>query len=222
MGLDETGWQQVRHLAQRFVDTPVRAILTSPLERCEQTAQALADVLPGVVPQREDRLGECRYGAWTSRPITDLGAEPLWQTVQHQPSAARFPDSPQFPGESIAAMAARAVAVVRETDARLADIHGQDAAWVAVSHGDVIKAVLADAAGTHLDLFQRFVVDPASVSVIRYTAGRPFVIRVNDGATSLGALLQPPPATQPSDGPAATGHLTGSGDAVIGGGAGHG
>ncbi len=212
IGLDDTGRDQVDRLALRFTDAPVRMIVSSPLERCEQTAAALADRLPRAQRRTELRLGECRYGAWTGQPIKDLVALPLWQVVQQQPSAARFPDSDQYPGESIAAMAARAVAAVREADAYVARSYGEHAAWVAVSHGDVIKAVLADAAGTHLDLFQRFVVDPASVSVIRYTAGRPFVIRVNDGATPLSALLQPPPEQRPEG--------TADSDAVVGGGAG--
>ena len=118
-----------------------------------------------------------------------------------------------MPGESIAAMAARAVAAVRELDAAVAREHGADTVWVAVSHGDVIKAILADAAGTHLDLFQRVVVDPASVSVVRYTGSRPFVVRTNDIGGSLAGLVPKPAAAQ-----AAEPHS--SGDAAVGGGAG--
>ena len=93
--------------------------------------------------------------------------------VQDHPSAARFPDSEEFPGESIAEMQLRAVRAIRATDAAVARDHGPDALWVAVSHGDVIKSVIADAAGAHLDQFQRIMVDPASLSVVRYTERRP-------------------------------------------------
>ena len=110
-------------------------------------------------------------------------------------------------------MAARAVAAVRELDAAVALEHGADTVWVAVSHGDVIKAILADAAGTHLDLFQRIVVDPASVSVGRYTRRRPFVVRTNDIGGSLAGLV-PRPA------PAEAAEPLASGDAAVGGGAG--
>ncbi|MBK7723260.1 MAG: MSMEG_4193 family putative phosphomutase [Austwickia sp.] len=209
--LDEVGAEQVAQVAQQLSDVPVRRIVASPLTRCQQTAQALA-ARTGVGMETDDRLGECRYGDWTGRSISDLTKEPLWQVVQQHPSAARFPDGPSYPGESIASMAHRAVAAVREIDAAVAAEHGEHAVWVAVSHGDVIKAVVAEAAGTHLDLFQRYVVDPASVCVIRYAAGRPFVVRVNDSATSLATLLAPPPE-HPTDGVAAS-------DAVVGGGAG--
>ena len=83
------------------------------------------------------------------------------------------------------AMQDRAVAAVRRHDARVAAEHGDDAVWLAVSHGDVIKSILADALGTHLDLFQRIHVDPASVSIVRYTESRPFVIGTNTHAGDL-------------------------------------
>ncbi|MCA0435476.1 MAG: MSMEG_4193 family putative phosphomutase [Austwickia sp.] len=205
--LDDKGRDQARALGARLVDVPLALLVSSPLTRCLQTADL---VLTGRgVPRREDeRLGECRYGAWTGRPIAELVTEPLWRVVQTQPSAARFPDGPEHPGESIRAMAARAVAAVRECDAAVEAEHGPGAVWAAVSHGDVLKAVLADAAGCPLDLFQRWHVDPASVSVVRYTDQRPFVLRTNDTAGTWSAL----PAVAP--------HAAASGDAVVGGGAG--
>jgi broad specificity phosphatase PhoE len=93
----------------------------------------------------------------------------------------------------MAAMSARSVAAVRRWDADVEDRHGQEAVWAAVSHGDVIKAVLADALGMHLDAFQRPVVDPASVSVVRYTSGRPFVLMTNTASGDL-SFLRPRPA----------------------------
>ena len=102
--------------------------------------------------------------------------------VQQQPSAAVFPD-----GEGLAHVQARAVAAVREHDRRLAEEHGGDVLWLACTHGDVIKAVVADALGTHLDSFQRITADPGSMSVIRYTALRPFVVHVNHTGDQLAS-----------------------------------
>jgi broad specificity phosphatase PhoE len=120
-----------------------------------------------------------------------------------------------FPeGESMAGMSARSVAAVRRWDARVSGEHGDDAVWLAVSHGDVIKAVLADALGMHLDVFQRIVVDPASISVIRYTPGRPFVAMTNTHAGDLAWLAPPKRRTRRRrTTPAAA-------DAAVGGGAG--
>ena len=146
---------------------PLRAIVTSPLRRCRQTAQALAsaqaDGCPVVV---EQGLVECGYGEWTGKSLRELSKDKLWATVQHQPSAVRFPG-----GESLAEMAARTVGAIRAWDGRLAAEHGAGVVWAAVSHGDPIKAILADALGMHLDSFQRIVVDPASISIIHYTSG---------------------------------------------------
>jgi broad specificity phosphatase PhoE len=126
----------------------------------------------------------------------------MWKVVQTQPSAARFPA-----GESLAEVSARAVAAVRHWDAAL----GSDAIWVACSHGDVIKAILADALGLHLDQFQRIVVDPCSVSVVRYGDTRPFVLRSNDTGGDLAAFAPPKRRRGRS-----------RGDATVGGGAGAG
>jgi hypothetical protein len=86
------------------------------------------------------------------------------------------------------------VDAIRRHDAAVTAAHGDHAIWMAVSHGDVIKAILADALGMHLDAFQRLMVDPCSVSVVRYTPLRPFAVRINDSGTDLAALIPPPPA----------------------------
>ena len=202
--LDETGEAQVAAVGARLAPVPLAAIVASPLERCQQTAGA---VLAGreLELQTDDRLGECRYGDWTGKPIKDLLKEPLWKVVQQHPSAAVFP-GPE--GEGLAQTQARAVAAVREWNARL----GPDAVWLACSHGDVIKAVLADAYGMHLDQFQRIVADPASISVVNYTETRPFVVRVNDTGGDVSALI--PPKKKPGR------RRKASSDAVVGGGAG--
>ncbi|KUI40244.1 histidine phosphatase family protein [Mycobacterium sp. GA-2829] len=190
--LDDRGAEQARAVVGRIGELPVRAIVRSPLLRCERTVEPLAAAL-GLDPVVDERLTEVDYGSWTGRKISELVKEPLWAVVQQQPSAAVFPD-----GEGLAQVQARAVAAVREHDRRLAEEHGGDTLWVACSHGDVIKAVLADALGTHLDSFQRITADPASMSVIRYTTLRPFVVHINHTGAELAAGLAAKPA--PADG----------------------
>jgi probable phosphomutase (TIGR03848 family) len=201
--LDETGIAQVRAVGERLAKVPLAAIVSSPLERCRQTADAIAEGRDLAV-QSDDRLGEARYGDWTGRTIKELVKEPLWRVVQQHPSAAVFP-GPE--GEGLAQTQARAVAAVRAWNATL----GPDAVWLACSHGDVIKAILADALGLHLDQFQRIVVDPASVSVVTYTETRPFVARVNDTGGDVSGLIPPPRRRR---------RAKASSDAVVGGGAG--
>ena len=160
---------------------PLAAVVSSPLERCQQTAGA---VLAGreLELATDDRLGEARYGEWTGRTIKELVKEPLWKVVQQHPSAAVFP-GPE--GEGLAQTQSRAVAAVREWNAKL----GPEAVWLACSHGDVIKAVLADALACHLDNFQRIVVDTCSVSVVQYTELRPFVARMNEQSGDVASLI---------------------------------
>lgn len=203
--LDDTGKGQAWSLAQRLRPVPLAAVVTSPMQRCQQT---IAPLLTGrdLTPLVEEELAEVDYGDWTGREIKTLGKEPLWRVVQQHPSAAVFPG-----GEGLAGMQARAVAAVRRHDAAVAARHGPTAVWLACSHGDVIKSVLADALGTHLDAFQRIVVDPGSMSVIAYTETRPFVVRVNDNGGDVSALL-PPPRRGRRRAPAKP-----SSDAVVGG-----
>ncbi|MGN0063850.1 MAG: MSMEG_4193 family putative phosphomutase [Nocardioides sp.] len=206
VGLDDTGRTQVHDTAARLSAVPLVRALSSPLERCRATAEAVlaAQAHPAAAEQHEG-LNECDYGAWQGRSIAELSKEALWKVVLRHPSAAVFPG-----GESLREMQHRAVQAVRRTDAAVAEEHGKDAVWLAVSHGDVIKAVLADALGLHLDQFQRLHVDPASVSVVRYTDDRPYVLGVNTHAGDLGWLAAAPHGSSGSSGP------------VVGGGAGPG
>lgn len=181
--LDDRGRDQAARLAERLRPVPFDAVVSSPLDRCLDTAGAVLDGRDQQL-QVDDRLGECRYGEWTGRPLTELAKEPMWKVVQQHPSAAVFP-GPE--GEPLRETQARAVAAVRDWNDRV----GPDGTWLACSHGDVIKAVVADALGLHLDGFQRIVVDPCSVTVIRYTQLRPFVLRVNDTGGSVTDLLPP-------------------------------
>ena len=196
--LDDTGRAQAGRAGQRLRALPLAAVVTSPLIRCRQTLEI---ALPDAKQSEEDGLIECGYGDWEGRSLADLAKEPLWPVVQQHPSAAVFPG-----GEAMADMSARAVAAVRRWDAKVTEEHGPEALWLACSHGDVIKAIVADAMGLHLDQFQRLVADPASISVIRYTPTRPFLVRLND--TSDLTSLIPAPAS------------AGSSDAAVGGGAG--
>ena len=205
VGLDETGIAQAMAAGERLAPLPLRAVVSSPLARCLQT---VARALPAVRPIREPGLTECGYGDWEGQSLKTLAKDPLWRVVQQHPSAVTFPG-----GESMAAMSARAVTAVRTHDDRVTREHGPDAFWLACSHGDVIKAIVADALGIHLDLFQRIVIDPASVTVIRYTPGRPFVVRLNDTGGALASLV-PPPRKR------ARRTRSANSDAVVGGGAG--
>ena len=199
--LDEKGFAQAEDLPGRLVGLPIKALVRSPLLRCRLTLEPLAAAL-SLQPMVDERLAEVDYGAWTGRELKELVKEPLWSVVQQQPSAAVFPG-----GEGLAQVQARAVAAVREHDRRLRAEHGDDALWIACTHGDVIKAVVADALGTHLDSFQRITADTASMSVIRYTKVRPFVLHVNHTGAQLASALSAAP-TQPDGGEA---------DAVVGG-----
>ncbi len=202
--LDDVGRDQVDSLATRISLLPLTAVVTSPLERCRETTAA-------VVGQRDiavhvdDDVAEVRYGEWTGEPLKTLSKQPLWKVVQQHPSAARFPGED---GESLAEMQARAVRAIRHWNDEL----GKDALYVVVSHGDVIKAVLADALGLHLDQFQRIVVDPASLSVVQYSPTRPFVERMNDIGGDVTGLKPRKRGRRRSA----------EGDAVVGGGAGSG
>ncbi|MDZ4233263.1 MAG: histidine phosphatase family protein [Dietzia sp.] len=204
--LDDRGREQAGALVERLGSLPIRAIVHSPLLRCQRTVEPLASAL-GLEPVADERIVEVDYGSSTGRKIGELVKEPLWAVVQQQPSAAVFPD-----GEGLAAVQARAVAAVREHDRKLSEEHGGDVLWIACTHGDVIKSVLADALGSHLDSFQRINADPASVSVIRYTTLRPFVIHVNHTGSTLNSAL----TAAPVDGKAEDGAVP-AGEAVVGG-----
>ncbi|WP_412162688.1 MSMEG_4193 family putative phosphomutase [Curtobacterium flaccumfaciens] len=204
--LDAVGRTQAERTAERIAAVPVVAVVSSPLERCRQTARAILDRQtdrPAGPPASliERAITEADYGQWQGRKLADLAKEPLWRTVQANPSAVVFPG-----GESMQTMQSRAVAAVRRIDAEVEAEHGAGAVWVAVSHGDIIKSVLADAFGMHLDLFQRIGVGPASVSVVRYGEHRPEVVATNTESGDLSWLRTAPAP---------------SGDAAVGGGAGN-
>lgn len=199
--LDDVGQEQASSAAQRLAVVPLVAVVSSPLERCRQTAEAILAQQDGSpVTPIDEGITECDYGDWQGGKLSTLAKEDLWKVVQNQPSAATFPG-----GESLLTMQSRAVESIRRHDAAFEAEHGPGAVWVAVSHGDIIKSILADALGMHLDLFQRINVNPASISIVRYGAARPNVISTNTDAGDL-SWLRAKPASE---------------DAAVGGGAGH-
>jgi probable phosphomutase (TIGR03848 family) len=200
--LDERGQKQAAAVAERLRPVTFDALVSSPLDRCLDTVAAIA-VGRALEVTQDERLGECRYGDWTGKPLKELAKDPLWKVVQQHPSAAVFP-GPE--GEPLRETQNRAVAAVRDWNEKL----GPEATWLACSHGDVIKAIVADALGLHLDLFQRIFIDPCSVTVIRYTETRPFVVRVNDTGGGVADLLPPAKKSRRKR----------SSDAPVGGGAG--
>lgn len=202
--LDEAGRAQAAAVGGRLRASGVKPVevLSSPLIRCMQTVET---ALPGLPVTIEPGLVECDYGDWSGQSIRTLTKQPLWKVIQAHPSAAVFPG-----GESMAGMAARAVATIRAADARATAAKGDGAVVIACSHGDVIKAIVADALGLHLDQFQRIAIDPASLTIVRYTPLRPFVLRVNDSGGDLSWLVPKRRA----------GRRRASSDAVVGGGGG--
>ncbi|GAA3490397.1 MULTISPECIES: histidine phosphatase family protein [Streptomyces] len=204
VALDERGAEQAAALPGRLAALPLAAAVTSPLQRCDETLRPLLAARPELPLHTEERINECDYGDWSGRKLGELTDHPLMDVVQRHASAAAFPG-----GESMRAMQARAVDAVRDWNARIEAEHGPDALYVMCSHGDIIKSLVADALGLHLDLFQRIHVDPCSLTVIRYTRLRPFLVRLGDTGDLSGL------APAPGDAGARSGD-----DAAVGGGAG--
>lgn len=213
VALDEHGAEQAAALPGRLDRVPLAAAVTSPLQRCQETLAPLLAARPGLALHTDERIGECHYGDWSGRKLSELADEPLMRIVQQHPSAAVFPG-----GESMRAMQARAVDAVRDWNTRIEEQHGSDALFLMCSHGDIIKSLVADALGMHLDLFQRVSVEPCSVTVIRYTPTRPFLLRLGDTGDFGGFV----PRDEPSAGAAADKDAEDAGNAVVGGGAGAG
>ncbi|MEV4434390.1 histidine phosphatase family protein [Streptomyces sp. NPDC049585] len=204
VALDERGAAQAAALPQRLAGVPLAAAVTSPLQRCRETLAPLLAARPELPLHTDERIGECHYGDWSGRKLAELTGEPLWEVVQRHPSAAAFPG-----GETMRALQARAVDAVHEWNARMAAEHGENAVYLMCTHGDLIKAVVADALGLHLDHFQRITADPCSLTAVRYTRLRPYLLRLGDTGDLTGLV--------PREDAAGAG---GSPDAAVGGGAG--
>jgi len=171
--LDDHGVRTASELRTHLSTLPIAKVLVSPLERTQQTAELIFS--NQLSPEIESRITECDYGDWQGRLLSELSTEELWKTVQNEPDQMVFPN-----GESMQQMSDRAVAAIREWDARLSAEHGTDVIWAAVSHGDVIKAICADALSMPLRNFQRISIEPSSVSVVQYRAQNAQVHKLND------------------------------------------
>ncbi len=177
--LSEAGRTQAEGAAARIAGLKnVAAVYASPLERTRETAAPIAKARKLRV-RREKGLLECDFGEWTGRELKELGKKPEWKTVQQYPSGFRFPG-----GESFTEMQLR---ITRSLEGISAHHRGETV--VAVSHADPIKAAVAAALGTHLDLFQRIVVSPCSVTAIAYTPTGPIVLAVNSTGDDLTRLV---------------------------------
>lgn len=168
--LNEEGRQQAEALGERLASANLRAVYSSPLERAVETAEAIIHHYPGLQIQIEDGIGEVHFGEWGGQRLRKLARKRLWKVVQRFPSRAQFPQ-----GETIRAVQFRAVEALE----RIAAKHPGGSVAV-ISHADVIKTVLAHYAGAHLDMYQRFVVSPASISIIVLGHMGPVLVRVND------------------------------------------
>lgn len=181
--LSPAGKKQARELARRLGDIPIKSLRSSPLERCEETIapwlkKAIAKN-PKLALQMDSDLSEVDYGHWTGRKLRALSKEPLWETVQEQPSKVTFPE-----GESLSAVQDRAMtALYKGLDKR-----GRGHV-ILVSHGDVLKSIIASALNMHLDEFQRIVVDPASISILDYSSSKPRLVLMNDSRANLNPEL---------------------------------
>jgi probable phosphoglycerate mutase len=176
--LADQGRKEADDVAARIARLPrIAAVYSSPLERAHETAMPIASAC-GLPVEVEPGLVECDYGKWTGLPLKDLRRRPEWKVIQRYPSGFRFPG-----GESLAEMQTRITGAL----VRLVAAHpGQTV--VAVSHADPIKAAVAHALGTHLDLFQRIAVFTASVSAVAYGPGGPTVLALNAKGGDLAAL----------------------------------
>jgi len=176
--LAEKGVAQAQFAASRIADLQsVAAVYASPMERTRETAAPIARSRKLRVRQAKGLI-ECDFGKWTGKKLKDLRKLDSWATVQSYPSGFTFPG-----GESFSGMQTRAIECVQQ----LVQSHPGDTI-VAVSHADVIKAVVASATGTHLDLFQRIVISPCSITAILYSHSGPIVLTVNSTGDNLASL----------------------------------
>jgi probable phosphomutase (TIGR03848 family) len=176
--LADAGHAQARTAAERISAlSRVDAIYASPLERARETAAPIGEAR-NLKVQIDKGLLECDFGQWTGAELKNLMKLPEWQTVQRSPSTFRFPG-----GESFTEMQTRIVSALDRIRAK-----HEGGVVVCVSHADPIKAAVAHAMGTHLDLFQRIVISTCSVSAVAYSVGGPIVLTVNSTGGSLAEL----------------------------------
>lgn len=180
MHLSKFGQEQAERLAERLGKLTIAQVQVSPMDRCSETlAPWLAKYGKNVNVITEPNLVEVDYGKWSGKKLATLSRAKLWRKVQGQPSAVTFPE-----GESLSQMQVRAMQTVHDFFASNLEL------TIMVSHGDVIKAIVASSLGMHLDDFQRIVIDPASITILESSGGTIQLTRLNDSDSSVGELLQ--------------------------------
>jgi probable phosphoglycerate mutase len=185
ISLSEKGIKQSQELAARLGTFPISEIRISPMQRCRETIEPWLKTLPKTSQKlilKDANLTEVDYGSWSGKKLAVLSRNKLWKTVQSNPSAMYFPE-----GEGLAHMQQRAMKAVHESVNTK-----RSGAAVLVSHGDVIKAIVASALGMHLDDFQRIVIDPASVTILDYSHGQARLTLMNDSRSMLHDVLAAP------------------------------
>jgi probable phosphomutase (TIGR03848 family) len=178
--LSEEGRSQAAHLSARLAPLRLAGVYTSPLERCVETAEVIA-AGRGLEVQPHPGLVEVEYGTWTGRPLSQLARSALWSRIQQSPSSVRFPG-----GETLTEVQRRCAAALDELAAR----HPRGIV-AAVSHADVIRLAVAHYAGVHIDLFQRIIVSPASVTAIGLGDRIPRILRTNDTGVLADLVSHP-------------------------------
>lgn len=178
--LSKVGQEQAKRLAERLGKLTISEVHVSPMERCSETLEPwIIKYGKNVTVVTDKNLVEVDYGKWSGKKLAVLSRAKLWRKIQSQPSSVTFPE-----GESLAQMQVRAMQSVHnffDTDLEL---------MIMVSHGDVIKAIVASALGMHLDDFQRIVIDPASITILESHGGAIRLTRLNDSDSSVSELLQ--------------------------------
>jgi len=178
--LSKSGQEQAERLAERLGKLTISQVQVSPMDRCTETlAPWLAKYGKNVTVLTEPNLIEVDYGKWSGKKLSTLSRAKLWRKVQGQPSAVTFPE-----GESLAQMQVRAMKTVHDFFASDLEL------TIMVSHGDVIKAIVASSMGMHLDDFQRIVIDPASITILESNSGAIRLTRLNDSDSTVIELLQ--------------------------------
>lgn len=171
--LDEVGLAQAKALGDAFSNTPIDLLFSSPLERCLNTAEAIKKAQKKNVNIKKNAdFIECDYGTWTNKRLASLSKLSLWKTIQSHPSQVTFPA-----GESLLNMSNRAVDGLNLI---LSSLKKKNSKIVIVSHADLIKALLANALGMHLDNFQKIIIDPASVSTLQFNGNSYVTAGINE------------------------------------------
>lgn len=170
--LNEDGKAQAEALGKRLATMKLHQIISSPLDRTMETAQAVAQHHPHLEMQLNDEIGEVDYGDWQGASIASLRSRKMWNVIQEYPTRAYFPN-----GEAMREVQVRAVNEIE----RLTKKHPNDTIAI-FSHADLIKMVVAHYLGMHLDVFQRIVISPASITGIQLGHSRPFITTMNDTA----------------------------------------